>query len=521
MNQGEAMKFSARVETAGDKLRTESVGEYSIPDYQPQIRRILRVHTRVLPSGRYARGGRIESAGLCVHTVLYSTDHGRLATIDVTSEYSFSFAADEEAIVFLLPPQVEGVSCRLSGPRRITLRATLLLVPHVYASLDAEDKSSAELLSDADTVRLCHPLIANTYAQKTVSELAFSDTRAIEAGTELLVADAVAEVLEVKASDRGATVKGEILCRALLSREGVDAYFLHHRIPFENEVECEAEEGSRIFAYPSVVSFEAKALSGDGAGSRLAFDVGLEIELEILTPGMQKVVVDAFSLKSPLVARKQRLPMTEMLGAVFHKHDIECRISRSESDSEAASAVLDLGISLHLRSQSREEGELRVQGEARVDAALVLGSEDAEGTPDYMACVFSSPFALSIPLPSDLADDADLELLYSVRDVKGRLEAASLVAVGEILFTLRMSRRRMLTLAVGMQECDGACEGDFVQGEIICVYPSAGDSLFSLAQKYRLRPEAIAEANRLAPEALESADLPSSIDGCVRLLIEK
>ena len=91
--------FTAEVERAGDKLRVESVGEYSVPDYQPQIRRILRVRTRVLPSGRYRRGGRIECAGLCVHTVLYSTDDASLATLDVTSEYNFSFPAADDATV--------------------------------------------------------------------------------------------------------------------------------------------------------------------------------------------------------------------------------------------------------------------------------------------------------------------------------------------------------------------------------------------------------------------------------------
>jgi hypothetical protein len=76
-------------------------------------------------------------------------------------------------------------------------------------------------------------------------------------------------------------------------------------------------------------------------------------------------------------------------------------------------------------------------------------------------------------------------------------------------------------MAVGMQEGEPISESEHPCSETIAVYPSEKESLWSIARKYRVSPEQIAESNRLPSEALESADLPSSIDGSVRLLIEK
>ena len=521
MKMAKASILSARTETAGDKLRVECVGDYSVPDYQPEIRRILRVHTRVLPSGRYRRGGHTECAGLCVHTVLYSTDEGALATLDVTSEYGFSFPSEEGDEVLLLAPRVEGVSCRLGGPRRITVRCMLSLVPHVYAEVRSPDPRGLAALEGEDTVCLTHPIRTVRAELLAPLELALSDTRVVEGGSELLAADAEAEVTEAHVVEKGAEIKGEVLVSALFSGEGAVPYFLSHRIPFEACLPCEATEHAEVFAYPTVTALEARAVSGEGAGTRLLIDVGLELSAEVLTPSVERVVVDAFSLKSPLVARKESIPMTERLGVVTHRLGVECRTSRSESDSEDASAIVDLGMTVRVSSQVREGDSLTVRGDCLADAALLLCSHDADGHPDYATASFSTPFEACIELPRGLAEDAELEVGARALDVKGRLEAASLCAEGEIVLTVRATRRRTLSLAVGMQEGVSGQSAMLGDSELLAVYPTERESLWSLALKYRVSPERIAEQNGLPPEALESADLPSSIDGCARLLLER
>ena len=157
MKQGKAVTtpFLVHTDTAGQRMRTESAGEYTLPDYQPEIRRVLRVRTRVLPSGKYRRGGRAEYAGLCVHTVLYSAGDGSLASAEVSSEYGFSFPADDEAIISMTPPIVEGVSCRLGGPRKLAIRAVLAFTPHVYTEREAGGEL-AELARDPEVVCLTH-----------------------------------------------------------------------------------------------------------------------------------------------------------------------------------------------------------------------------------------------------------------------------------------------------------------------------------------------------------------------------
>ena len=518
MKQAQDSSFFARVETAGDKLRTESVGDYSIPDYQPEIRRVLRVRTRVLPSGRYRRGGRTECAGLCVHTVLYSTDLGQLAALDVTSEYSFSFAAEDEALVWLALPQIEGVSCRLGGPRRLSIRAALTLTPHVYGEVNLCEEDGE--LCAADTVKLTHPLRTSELSLLSKGDLEYHDTKPLDAGMTLLASDGTAEVLETQMTERGAEVKGEIVCSLLLLGDGDLPTSMLHRIPFETTLECEKPSEGRLFASATLSSFEARVASEEGGGTRLLIDAGIEIDAELLTPKLQSPVVDAFSLKSPLVARKEIIPYTELLGTHVHRQAIVCETTRSESDSEDACAVLDTGAAAHIQSVTRENDTLRVTGECRVDMALALGSSSAEGRPDYMAASYASPFSALIPLPDWLSEDAELEILPRVSEVRGRIEPAGLSCEAQLVLTLRAARRRMIVLAVGMEE-GGESSAELSEDETVAVYPSERDSVWSIARRYRISPERIAAQNGIPHESLGDADLPSSLDGRARLLLMK
>ena len=59
-------------DVCGEVITSEAAGEYVLPDYQPEIRKILHVRAAVLPSGKYLGGAKAEFAGTVAHTVLYT-----------------------------------------------------------------------------------------------------------------------------------------------------------------------------------------------------------------------------------------------------------------------------------------------------------------------------------------------------------------------------------------------------------------------------------------------------------------
>ena len=54
-----------------DKTVTAEAGcDYAMPDYQPEVRRLLRVKTTLLPTTAYVGGGKAEFAGTVRYDVL-------------------------------------------------------------------------------------------------------------------------------------------------------------------------------------------------------------------------------------------------------------------------------------------------------------------------------------------------------------------------------------------------------------------------------------------------------------------
>ena len=57
---------------------TEVSGDFSLPDYQPEIKRLLRIRPCVLPAAPYAGAGNAEFSGTLDYYVLYMGNDGGL-----------------------------------------------------------------------------------------------------------------------------------------------------------------------------------------------------------------------------------------------------------------------------------------------------------------------------------------------------------------------------------------------------------------------------------------------------------
>ena len=65
-------------------------GELIMPDYYPEIRRIVTVRASVLPDSKYIHDRELETGGTLCFSVLYIGEDQTLASIPYITEYSQS-----------------------------------------------------------------------------------------------------------------------------------------------------------------------------------------------------------------------------------------------------------------------------------------------------------------------------------------------------------------------------------------------------------------------------------------------
>ncbi len=520
MKQGNGtVPLSFTREGAEERLRFESAGEYALPDYRPEVRRVLALDTRVLPSGSYRAGGRAEYAGVCVHTVLYSAGDGSLASAELTTEYSFSFPAEESASLSVEPPTVEQVSCRLGGPRKISVRAVMSARARTLTP-ESRGEALSELLRAEDTVALSHPISLSEPHLLTAGDLGYRETILRDGELTPLLVRATPTVTEASLSEGNVRVRGETVLHLLCSSGDGLPDTVTKSVPFEVMLPCEREMGEVgcVHARAALTGLDISAVPSDRGGTAITADFTLELEAELLCRRTLTPIIDLFSTKTPLKCLREEIPITETVLIETHERTVSTEVPRSESDSEDASAVLDASAAVRLREESREGGMLVLSGDCRTELALALGLSDAEGRLGHSASSYSSPVSLSLPLPENLPEGAVCDAHARVLSVTGRLEPQSLAADCKLSITLRYLMPRSISVAVGAEKT-GEAYPPLPESELVAVYPEESDSLWSLARRYRVSPERLAAENGLPDSAVLDADLSSSLDGRAGLIV--
>ena len=132
----ESMTLTYEYDGVREAIPAECRVEHTLPDYLPEIRRVLRVSARPLGVGRYLEGDRAEFSGTVAYTVVYTDGEGRTAAVTLNGEYTLTCPrAEGDHPTPLAEAEVESTVCRLGGPRRLSLASTLRCRVHMPRTL--------------------------------------------------------------------------------------------------------------------------------------------------------------------------------------------------------------------------------------------------------------------------------------------------------------------------------------------------------------------------------------------------
>ena len=108
----------------------EVSGDFTLPDGQPEIRRLLAVNERVLPPAKYVSSSGVECNGTVDYSVLYVGTDGGLWSASFSSEYELEATAEEIAadmscgVDTVTGVWSEGVVTRVISPKRVSVRSS-------------------------------------------------------------------------------------------------------------------------------------------------------------------------------------------------------------------------------------------------------------------------------------------------------------------------------------------------------------------------------------------------------------
>lgn len=493
---------------AARSLNAEAASEFLIPDYMPELRRMISASARVLPTAHYLAPGRAEFAGSVRFRVLYEGSDGAVWSAELPSEYETALpiedasSADGEVSAYA-DAICEAVTVRVVAPRKLSLRARLRVdaVAVGHRSTDVTITGASAL--PTDDIKQLERTAQNAVILRGRTEPAeYSDSFLPDDGGagELRALGCNAEVFvgEVGACLEGVAVRGEIIASVMLCRdtEGARPFAVTRRIPFRETVPLDRIP-DQSFGCRAWGCVESAAIEPDENGL-VACTFGLVLSAEALASETVTYTADVYSMSCRSEVQTVEFDMPRAQRCFNANISLGGGEELSVLGLDSGMRVIDAHAEAISLSCTEKDGGFAPAGKLRVRVWLDDGAQTV-----------AKDMELQFKYEPDGATASELrcaggysELIAGAPVCRARIDGERLVADCELTLAVRLCDRERIR-AVRLAELGEA--RDERDGGITIFYPSARDSLWSVAKRYGVDAGELALANAVGAADIATA----------------
>lgn len=475
------------VAVADKSVGCEVTCEYTLPDYEAEIRRLLRVNVSVMPPASYVGGGNAAFSGFLRFDLLYESPEGKLCMAKVTEDYEVSTTVDfpsgvdpsdgTAAFCDLLP---ESLVSRVLSQRKVSIRCRLGGRAKVYGRLTPTERMTGEF-SPEGIERLTGTASSAVFATASSEELELGEEITPSGLGEFSVigSEGTVHLSEVGCVDGAVLCRGEALVQLLLDgEEGVCS--LPVRIPFSERV-----EGDGIFSGMTCRAYGAlPELRAEKEEDHVRLTLSLRLVAEAQTNAEIPYTRDLYS-----TARHTKVTT----GKITHPHAAVCRsgsftqslyepLSRFPIPPEAK--ILALSAAAHTENLLCDRGKWALVGDCRMNLLLL-----AEG--EYKCVEIPIPFRYEFDGPCGESEGLFSEL--HMIGGRARIDGDKLALDCEMGVSLRFCLRHEIEL---LQEAFFGEKTEQSDDYVVC-FPRRGETLFEIGKRYHAPLGRLRAINRL------------------------
>lgn len=462
---------------------TEITGDFTLPDYQNEIRRILHVACTVLPPAKYVGDGAVEFNGTLDYQVIYIGGDGGMYSVPLSSDYSFSVPLDKGAnadmisdIDVLCSVSTESVNTRVSAPRRLSIRCRIRPNVRIYGRIP----SVTGVLSEVDPTSVYR---RSEQCMSLEGESATSDIISVSytfapSSDDLRVvcADATVRVSDRECTASGMSCRGTVAFRLLCTHEESGEFeTLEAQTPFEGEVDMETGDVDALCHVRGVLS----EMSVNVGEAGIECSAGIILNAQICRNLPVEYTADVYSTANECDCVVRRMSVRNMLMCVSSNFTLSERIPLSSTSVPEGAQIIGGLSNVCIDKCSSAAGKYSFAGNA-VFTVLYSNDGDIYSTDVNVPVKFETEGTGAEPAAFDAVAEAD--------GIKLRIADGNLCIDAE-----------MMICADCLGECviesvDKITFGDSIEArecELIVCYPSPDDTLWSVAKRYKVAPTAV------------------------------
>ena len=459
--------------------------ELLIPDYQPQVFKIVKCFVTPVVLQKQVTPGRLAVEGYLRCVVFYQAEEDQ-SLCQAEQKLPFSRALDLpqgefSACAVTVGGEVEYLNCRAVNQRRVDVRGAFALTAQVCAQ--KEEEIVTALAGAGAEQKLTDLAALRTVAR--VDKLITAEEAFSLPQTPLAVLDVtgVGEVDEVKLVTGKAVVRGRV--QVTVTWRSAPGYALEsarQMVPFDQILDLEnAGEGCTAFAEVEMIGASLSA-GGEGAGS---LSVSALLHLRLVRPTQVSAVADAFSTQYDAQVEYKTVECEEL--AQVLENTAEGASSGALPDENAR--LIGCLVDLRPPEPAAAEGGVRLAGRGTAHLLCLnsLGEIDC----------YDKLFDYALP---DIWPGAPQD--YRAECWAAALEAEPAAGAGEASVRVNVRVRGLLfrrrqSRVVGSIACEQKLESPDPEVALRVYYAAEGEEIFAIAKRYHVPPAQLLALNHL------------------------
>ncbi len=482
-------------------LSNEISSDFSLPDYCPEIRKLLRVSAKPLPADSYVSGTNADFSGDIEYTLIYVGDDNAIYSECFSDKYEFSVPIESacpldlnEGLYAFADSTPELSVGRVVSPRKLNVKTRLRSKACVYGKCDIGEEMNGEYaLSSIQRLRKACNTSCIVREKGEISSLYDEFTPAnFSQESRIICTDARVFITDANAGNKSITCSGNVILRFLHCRDGeVGVTALERKIPFSHSLESENVTPECICRAFGCCKNMITKVEED----KITCSLDVILEAEALKNCEISYTSDIYSTEKKVNVESENYKIPKVLRCANGNFTNSASFSLSNSALDAASNIIDVFATASATEVNYENNRFFIEGECHYNVI-------ADNSGEYVYSEFSSPFKYEPDGEKGSASDFSVD----VEVIAGRFKLD-----GE---TLNIDSELAVAARIGdFSDISSVCSASFgdahetgKKGVVIC-YPSKNESVWEIAKRYHVNFEKLASENGISSNAMPLSDV--------------
>ncbi len=505
-------------ERANGSLHTESVGDYILPDYNTDVKRVLLTRAEATDTGCFINGDAVDVTGVVNYEVVYIDSDNELTSCKFSTDYDASVKCNgESAVGCEAYTRVCGYSARLVGPRRFSVKAQLVTDVNITERSKMTVEGSAFALGEPETRVKRASVAYRAYAapsERRYNETVSTLDGVIADDVVVLYSDVYPEI-SASAGDGVVDVGGTLRTNVLIKQGDEVPRCVSLDIPVSESLVIDGMgDGASCTAHARVNGLRINVEPTED-GVSLVADFGVEYSASAISNADLPIVLDCYLTDREVENTYESFSYTEHLGTAKINDDLSFTTTLGELGADSLREILLTNAYMRVDEVEAASSCAKMSGVIRFSGVACQINDD--GTLGYVGIKHDAPFSINVNFTCQFPGNTRFCFNGGVRSASAVSTAEGVEFNAQIYGTLGALGTTALT-RLSASDADGepvarACS------VITVYYPVEGETLFEVGRKFHTRPIDIAADNSLTEEVFSADGADLGTLGVKRLVI--